>query len=118
MALSETKFDDGSLKGLVATAAHMQVPLGGLAVHANRIAYLQFTGRCDKKFSMAEQLLSSRFSKKQFQVERQIVMPGPDTINLFGPSWRDGKMKWPPPVCRKSTAGRSSACPEKGDAGN
>lgn len=118
MAPSETKFDDGSLKGLVATAARMQVPLGGLAVHANGIAYLQFTGRCDKKFSMAEELLSSLFSKKQFRVEHQIVMPGPDTINLFGSSWRDGKMKWPPPVCRKSTAGRSSACPENGDAGN
>lgn len=112
MAPSETKFDEGSLKGLVAEGAHMQVPLGGLAVHANRIAYLQFTDRCDEKFRMAERLLSSRFPKQQFQVEHQTVTPGPDTINLFGPSWRDGEMKWPPPVCRKSTAGRSSACPK------
>ena len=110
MAPSETKFDDGSLKGLVAEAARMQVPLGGLAMHANRIVYLQFTDRCNKRFSMVERLLSSRFSKRQFQVERQAVMPGPDTINLFGPSWQDGKMKWPPPVCRKSTASRSNAC--------
>lgn len=107
---AETKFDDGSLKGFVAEAARMQVPLGGLAVHGDRIAYLQFTDRCSKRFSMAEQLMSSRFSRQQFQVERQTIMPGPDTINLFGPSWQDGKMKWPPPVCRKSTADRSDAC--------
>jgi hypothetical protein len=110
MVPSETKFDDGSLKGLVPEASRIQIPLGGLAVQANRIAYLQFTGRCNEKFSMAERLLSSRFSKKQFLVEHQTVMPGHDTINLFGPSWRDGEMKWPPPVCRKPTAGRSNAC--------
>lgn len=91
-------FNDNSLKGLVATAARMQVPLGGFAVHANQTVYLQFTSRCDEKFRMAEQLLSSRFLKKQFQIDRQAVMPGPSTINMFGPSWVDGKAQWPSPT--------------------
>ena len=109
LAPAQTKFDSDGLKGLVATAESMHVPLAGLAVRGPSVAYLQFSRMCTRRFSMARRVMSTRFPGAQFRIEHELVVPGPHTINMFGDAWRDGRMPWPPPVRQKSgdNAGRS-----------
>ena len=102
LAPTQTKFESDGLKGLVATAASMHMPLAGIAVHGPRVAYLQFSQTCTRRFSMAGRIMSARFPETDFRIEHELVEPGPHTINMSGASWSDGRIPWPPPVHRKS----------------
>lgn len=76
----------------------MHVPLAGLAVRGPGVAYLQFSRMCTHRFSMAKRVMSTRYPGTDFRIERDLVAPGPHTIDMFGDAWRDGCVSWPPPV--------------------
>lgn len=101
LAPAQTRFDSGGLKGLVATAANIHVPLAGLAVRGPSVAYLQFSRMCTHRFGMARRIMSTRYPGTDFRIEYELVVPSPQTINMFGDAWRDGRMSWPPPVRQK-----------------
>ncbi len=102
LAPAQTRFDSDGLKGLVATAANIHVPLAGLAVRGPSVAYLQFSRMCTRRFDMARRVMSTRYHGTDFRIEHDLVVPGPQTINMFGDAWRDGRMSWPPPARQRN----------------
>lgn len=96
LAPEETLFRKGGLAALLGISRLSDIPLAGYRVATARIVYLQFSGMCDSRVDMSEKLFGTLFSDDSFEVEEVTVMPNAGTINLVGPSWRDGRGSWIP----------------------
>lgn len=82
-------FRNGALDNLVSISSRLSIPLAGYKIKNKRIAYLQYSGQCDKKSLMSKALLSDIFTNRNFQISSEIIVPGPDTINMTGKYWQD-----------------------------
>lgn len=70
------------------------VPLAGYRVAGPDLVYLQYRALCRERFEFSRSLLSELFPSGSVGVSDEPVTPNHQTIQLFGPSWRDQPSGW------------------------
>lgn len=84
-----TRFREGGLDDLMPAASRREIPLAGYKVASPEIVYLQYGERCDDRSTMSRLLLSDTFPQGNYSISKDMVVPGPETIDIVGNKWRD-----------------------------
>lgn len=75
------------LMNLFPRSKQRRIPLSGYVNKADRI-YLQFDNSCQQRKELTEKLLKEELEERILVINSIEVVPGPETIDIRGDSWR------------------------------
>lgn len=87
-AADSRRISDGSTGPFTPIARKAQVPLAGVAFHGTSL-YVQYRHDCGQRIAFTSKLLAAADIHLAAPLANETVLPGPKTIALTGPAWRD-----------------------------
>lgn len=75
----------------MAVSVRQGIPLAGYRVANKKTLYLQYKARCKERIEMSSKIFSYIFNDKKISVDHKKVVPGPNTIDMVGSAWSDGR---------------------------